>query len=163
MRDRNGEKAFTLIEIMIVLAVLGVLAAIAGPSFRKSVPRVKLRSAAQQLASDLQLTRLKCISGNYKSQIVFNTGTSKYTRYLDSDRDGTFESGEEDITNRTLPKGISFVVASTAANVTFDPTGTADDGSGLSTDITVTLTNTNSPPDSRQITVNRTMGIVKLD
>jgi Tfp pilus assembly protein FimT len=149
---------------MVVVALIGILAAIAAPSMKKTIPRTKLRSAATQLTNDLQFARLKGISGNYKTQIVFDTAAGTYTRYLDNDRDGTLgEAGEADITARTMPTGISFTSASTAPNVTFDPTGTADDGTGNTGDITVTLQTSTSPPESRQITVNRTMGTIRLD
>jgi len=149
---------------MVVVVLIGILAAIAAPSMKKTIPRSKLRSAAQQLSNDLQFARLKGISANLKTQIVFDTGASTYTRYLDNDRDGTLgEAGEADISARTMPSGISFTVASTAPNVTFDPTGTADDGTGTPGDITVTLQTSTSPPESRQITVNRSMGTIHLD
>jgi Tfp pilus assembly protein FimT len=149
---------------MVVVVLLGILAAIAAPSMRKTIPRTKLRSAAQQLTNDLQFARLKGISGNFKTRIVFDTAAGTYTRYLDNDRDGTLEeAGEADITARTMPSGISFTAASTAPNVTFDPTGTADDGTGNTGVITVTLQTGATPPESRQISVSRSMGTIKLD
>jgi Tfp pilus assembly protein FimT len=148
---------------MVVVALIGILAAIAAPSMRKTIPRTKLRGAAAQLTNDLQFARLKGISGNFKTRIVFDTAAGTYTRYLDNDRDGTLEeAGEADISARTMPSGISFVPATTAPNVTFDPTGTADDGTGDTTPITVTLQTSTVPPESRQITVSRTMGTIQL-
>jgi type II secretion system protein H len=162
-RPTRSQGGFTLVELFVGLALIAIMAAIAAPSMNKALPRIKLRRAAYQLTNDLQLARLKCISSNQQARILFNTGNDTYTRYLDADRDGLFEAGEEDIVNRTMPNGVSFVVASTAANVTFDPTGTANDGTGAAGDIPVTLANTATPPESRQITVNRAMGVVKLN
>ena len=160
----GGVGGFTLLELMVVVALVGIMAAIAAPSMRKTVPRMKLRSAAEQLANDLQFARLKGISGNYKTQILFDTAANTYTRYLDTDRDGTLgEAGEADITARTMPSGIAFTIASTVANVTFDPTGSADDETLGAGDMTVTLQTSTTPPESRQITVSRTMGTVKLN
>ncbi len=50
MRDpRVGEAGFTLIELMIVMAIIGVLAAIAVPSFVATVRRAKEAALRQDL------------------------------------------------------------------------------------------------------------------
>jgi len=161
MNRKKNRGGFTLLEMMVTLAVVGIMAAIAVPSMAKIIPRIKLRSAASQLASDLQVARYRGISGNFRTQIVFDTGASTYTRNLDTNRNGAFEAGEADIVNRTMPSGVNFVPGTTAPNVTFDPTGSADDGTAGVGDILVTLANTASPPETRQLSVNRAMGLVK--
>lgn len=163
MNRNKNRGGFTLVEMMVTLAVVGIMAAIAVPSMAKILPRIKLRSATSQLANDLQAARYRGISGNFRTQIVFNTVAGTYTRNLDTNRNGAFEAGEADIVDRTMPSGVNFVPGSTAPNVTFDPTGSADDGTAGVGDILVTLVNTASPPETRQLSVNRAMGLVKAD
>ncbi|OGP86920.1 MAG: hypothetical protein A2Y95_07380 [Deltaproteobacteria bacterium RBG_13_65_10] len=72
----RGVGGVTLVELMIVVAIAGILAAIAAPCFRTTLPRARLRSASLQLSNDLKLARLKCISGNFQTRIQFNTAAS---------------------------------------------------------------------------------------
>ncbi len=48
---KKGEKGFTLIELLIVVAILGVLAAIVIPNVGRFIGRGKTESAATELAS----------------------------------------------------------------------------------------------------------------
>ena len=54
----------SLVESTIVLAVAGVLAAIAVPHLGPAIARQRLESAASQLATDLQLLRSEAIARN---------------------------------------------------------------------------------------------------
>ena len=53
----NERRAFSLIELLIVLAILAVMLAIAAASLRPFMQRSKLAEAASQVATDLQRAR----------------------------------------------------------------------------------------------------------
>lgn len=57
-------RGFTLIEAMTVLAITGVLLALAAPSFSNIIDKYKLRGAVESLVSDLQNARLEATKRN---------------------------------------------------------------------------------------------------
>lgn len=64
---------FTLIELLIVVAIVGVLAALAAPAFTKLLDRGRLRGAAEQVFSDLQLARTETIKRNADMFVTFSS------------------------------------------------------------------------------------------
>ena len=49
LRSRKNNSGFTLVELMIVVAIIGILAAVAIPAFSKYIKRSKTAEAAGQL------------------------------------------------------------------------------------------------------------------
>ncbi len=67
-------KGFTLLELMIVIAIIGIMAAVAIPNFRDSLPKSRVNAAARELFTEMQLARMKAISENNYYVITFDTG-----------------------------------------------------------------------------------------
>lgn len=76
MRKKAG---FTLTEIVIVIAVLGLLAAVGVPSYLRYLPKYRLRSAARDLYSNLHLAKMAAIKTNQKSRVNYRVNPDQYT------------------------------------------------------------------------------------
>lgn len=70
------QRGFTLIELMITLAVMGVLVTLAAPSFYDFILMQRLKAASQQLVTDLQFARSEAASRNQLVRVQFSAGPS---------------------------------------------------------------------------------------
>ncbi|HWP58736.1 MAG TPA: GspH/FimT family pseudopilin [Candidatus Acidoferrales bacterium] len=119
---KAAQRGFTVLELLMVLVVASVLMGIAVPSFQSWLPTLRLSNAARQVATDLQLARMRAISSNTDTTVAFSTGT------------GTYSFGGE---SRSLPQLFPGITISSASNPTFTARGTANA-------VTITLTNGSS-------------------
>ena len=77
-RVRAGRKAFTLVEIVVVLLVMGILAATATPTFFRSLRYHRLESAARRVKVDLEQARHAARIKSQSQSITFS-GPTSYT------------------------------------------------------------------------------------
>jgi type IV fimbrial biogenesis protein FimT len=87
---RARSRAFTLIELMIVVALVAVIAALAGPSLRDMILMQRLRSVQAQVLTDMAFARSEAISRGNFVQARFQwssgaTGSSCYIIYSRAD------------------------------------------------------------------------------
>jgi type IV fimbrial biogenesis protein FimT len=69
---------FTLIELMVTLAVAAILLTLAIPSFTGMIDKNRLKSAAEALYADLQFARAEAIKRNKKIRVSFFSNGSTW-------------------------------------------------------------------------------------
>jgi type II secretion system protein H len=71
----NKAKGFTLIELMIVLAIFGIMASIASFAWQRYVNNTNLRTAARELVTDIGNTKQRAVSEGLHYRMTITTGT----------------------------------------------------------------------------------------
>ena len=73
---------FTLIELMIGVAILGTLVAVGLPSFTQMLRNSQVRGAAESVANGIQRARGEAVAHNAKVQFTLASDTSWYVDYV---------------------------------------------------------------------------------
>ena len=78
---RRAQGAFTLIEILIAVALVAVIAALAAPSFRDMILMQRLRGVTAQLVTDMNYARSEAVSRGTFMHVRFQA-TSSVSCYI---------------------------------------------------------------------------------
>lgn len=107
---------FTLIELMVVVAILAVLASAAAPSFQKILAAQLMRSVSFDMVADLTLARSEAIKRGANVTIAPETGGWNYGWKV------TLASNAELISQRNAV-GTSVIFTSSPTSITYDQNG----------------------------------------
>lgn len=69
----------SLVEVMVVVAIIGIVGTLAIPGFKHLLPRVRLNNQAMVLSNEVALARVRAISQSTDYKIVFSPATERYT------------------------------------------------------------------------------------
>jgi len=102
----RSERAFTLIEILVVMFLIGAFLAIAVPRF-KDITDVNIKSASRQLSGTIKYLYNEAIFKKNVYRLVFDLDNQEYwVEYLDGNQ---FTAALDPILKKKkLPSGISF-------------------------------------------------------
>jgi len=133
---KKRKRGFTLIEMMVVIAIIAVLSAIAVPSFMEYARNQRLNGAARQVYTDLMNARQQAVTEN-KKMIVQFVNNHQYQFVRDNDASETVTTGDETLVLRDIHPDYSDVTFSASFNPAFRPNGT-----GKNPKITLTSSST---------------------
>ncbi|MBX3324330.1 MAG: GspH/FimT family pseudopilin [Nitrospira sp.] len=120
-QGKNNQRGFTLMEMMIVVAIISIVSMLGVPNYTSWNARHQLRQASTEIQSQLSFARVSAMSRN--SVVSVNVSASSGKVVLSA----TDASGVSVVQPVALPGGV-IGVAPEPAGVTFSPLGIRSGG-----------------------------------
>lgn len=89
-----GRSGFTLLELLVTLAIAAVLAAVVLGGASALVPRSQVKSAAQKLRADLQQAKMEAVKNNRECLVTFTEANGTQGSYQ-----ACFDNNDDDVCN----------------------------------------------------------------
>jgi prepilin-type N-terminal cleavage/methylation domain-containing protein len=83
MRQRRDVRGFSLVEMVLVVAIIAIVSGLAVPQILSSSRQMKLSAAARQVERELQTARMKAVKSNRPMRVRFNCPTAKQYRSVE--------------------------------------------------------------------------------
>jgi prepilin-type N-terminal cleavage/methylation domain-containing protein len=151
MRQERKERGFSLTEILVVVAIIGLAVAITVPLVAEAVNQNRIRAAADQFAVDLRAARMIAVTKRADPFLDVSVTPNPTNRY-------TFVNGRGEPRTVDLPAGVRIISPSTAYTVRFLRDGSVS-GGGNTTVMRVQL---NDGVEEEWRVITNAMGVTRI-
>ncbi len=109
MKTLGTEKGVTMMELMIVAVIVGVMSALAVPSFLNYSSKMEAKSTARNIISTLRQARSKAISERVKYGVYFDAGNRRYTFFKEMTGNEQYDAGGDSLISQvTLDLDVNY-------------------------------------------------------
>lgn len=75
---------FTMLELAIIVVIIGIIAAMAVPSFFSAIPRLKARTEARNILNFVRLARSKAVANGVQYGVYIDSNNRQYILFKDT-------------------------------------------------------------------------------
>lgn len=120
---KSKQSGFSLVELMVVIAVIAIMATFAVPGFLTWRTNFHLKKAARDLLGHMQRAKLTAVKERTDCAVSFGVaidGTNyDYIVFVDSDNDRTYDAGETIIKQVQWDEDVDFDTSTEASGTNF--------------------------------------------
>ena len=144
MKTQNTQNGFTLIELIVTMAIAAIVLSVGVPTFRGAIANNSMVSDANRFVASVNVARSSavkyqrnatiCASANWNATTPSCTSTTDWSNgwivFVDKDRDGAVDADEVVVVNEPLHDRASFDAGS-QSSFTYDARGFVDNGDNI--------------------------------
>lgn len=109
MKNLKEQAGVTMMELVIVAVVIGLMSALAVPSFLNYSSKMEAKSTARNIVSTLRQARSKAISERVKYGVFFDAGNRRYTYFKEKSGNEQYDSGTDSLISQvTLDRDVNY-------------------------------------------------------
>ena len=148
-KSLQNQKGFTLLEILVVLAIIALLASITVPTLSRTLAKQSLSSFARQLAGDIRYVRHRNINGD--TGLKLRISTNEYM----------LEKNTKVVERKRAPTGVSFPYKKITKTISFRSIGGPLPGAPRGGGTTIHIENTHG--DKYRVRILLATGRVRVE